>query len=534
MSATPEQKAVAEQTDYDVAKAIRDGKLQSPQKFGEFWLFDLRITGSGAAYRSSIDEYTFRDPAVWLTDDFVERCNGLAVIFEHPEEAGLNSDEYRNRSIGSVVLPYVKGDEVWGVAKIFDEAGATLMQTTHRSTSPGVLTGANNAQVKMPDGEIVLNENAPVVLDHVAVCESGVWDKGGHATGIRNDAMADKKEGEKKYGDVKFADPANDKYPIDTDEHIRAAWDYIHKEKDADKYSADDLAAIKRRIVAAWKDKIDKAGPPEASRKDSDMADDKKPDGEPAEDAVKKDSDISAKLDAICARMDALEKRDAKKDADEPADKKAEDDKKDARKDADEPDDKGDNKDAKKDADGEAKSEDVRATEAALKDARKDTADIDALKAEIDRLKASMAGISREPTIDEREQVGAAYRRADSVYQMLGLRTPEALPGENPIAYRKRLAAKIQHHSKTYGDFRMDSQIDPRAFDLIEREIYADAEKVARTPDDSAPMRLIPHVTQEFGKTYTRFHGDAAAAWAPFMPPVRNRIVKFNQARKGI
>ncbi len=34
-------------------------------------------------------------------------------------------------------------------------------------------------------------------------------------------------EGEKKYGDVKFADPADHKYPIDTDEHIRAAESYI-------------------------------------------------------------------------------------------------------------------------------------------------------------------------------------------------------------------------------------------------------------------------------------------------------------------
>lgn len=72
------------------------------------------------------------------------------------------------------------------------------------------------------------------------------------------------KEGERKYGDVKFADPTNKKYPIDTEEHIRAAWNYIHKAKDSDKYSASEVAAIKRRIVAAWKEKIDKDGPPSA------------------------------------------------------------------------------------------------------------------------------------------------------------------------------------------------------------------------------------------------------------------------------
>lgn len=75
------------------------------------------------------------------------------------------------------------------------------------------------------------------------------------------------KEGESKYGDVKFADEKNNKYPIENEAHIRAAWNYINKEKNAAKYSAEDLASIKGKIVAAWKAKIDKAGPPAAAEK---------------------------------------------------------------------------------------------------------------------------------------------------------------------------------------------------------------------------------------------------------------------------
>lgn len=74
------------------------------------------------------------------------------------------------------------------------------------------------------------------------------------------------KEGEDKYGDVAFADPKNKKYPIDTEEHIRAAWNYINKPKNADKYSSGDVSSIKDRIVAAWKKKIDKDGPPSADK----------------------------------------------------------------------------------------------------------------------------------------------------------------------------------------------------------------------------------------------------------------------------
>jgi predicted nucleic acid-binding Zn-ribbon protein len=71
-------------------------------------------------------------------------------------------------------------------------------------------------------------------------------------------------EGEAKYGDVAYADEKNKKYPIDTPAHIRAAWNYINKASNAGKYDSGDVATIKKKIIAAWKDKIDKAGPPSA------------------------------------------------------------------------------------------------------------------------------------------------------------------------------------------------------------------------------------------------------------------------------
>jgi len=63
---------------------------------------------------------------------------------------------------------------------------------------------------------------------------------------------ADKKHAEKEYGDVAYADETNKKYPIDTEEHIRAAWNYIHQARNAGKYP-DGGKAIKGKIVSAWK-----------------------------------------------------------------------------------------------------------------------------------------------------------------------------------------------------------------------------------------------------------------------------------------
>ena len=80
--------------------------------------------------------------------------------------------------------------------------------------------------------------------------------------------MADTK---KPYGDVTYADPGyqSDKkkrYPLDTEEHIRAAWDYINKPTNCAKYSGGDCAKVKAKIVSAWKAHIDKDGPPSAKK----------------------------------------------------------------------------------------------------------------------------------------------------------------------------------------------------------------------------------------------------------------------------
>lgn len=63
---------------------------------------------------------------------------------------------------------------------------------------------------------------------------------------------------DKPYGDVRYADPGmrGDKarYPIDTDEHIRAAEDYIHHEENERKYSPGDLHHVEDAIDEAAKE----------------------------------------------------------------------------------------------------------------------------------------------------------------------------------------------------------------------------------------------------------------------------------------
>src|SRR6185312_11663118 len=66
------------------------------------------------------------------------------------------------------------------------------------------------------------------------------------AAAIEKAKSSDDSKGD--YGDVEYADPGyqpdgKKRYPIDTAEHIRAAWNYINKKKNADKYTADQAAS---------------------------------------------------------------------------------------------------------------------------------------------------------------------------------------------------------------------------------------------------------------------------------------------------
>ena len=74
-----------------------------------------------------------------------------------------------------------------------------------------------------------------------------------HSTHIDRRDDVNPNEGEHKYGDVEFADPTNNKYPIDTPEHIRAAWSYINHQDNAAKYDKDEVDTIKMRIKRAAK-----------------------------------------------------------------------------------------------------------------------------------------------------------------------------------------------------------------------------------------------------------------------------------------
>jgi hypothetical protein len=90
-------------------------------------------------------------------------------------------------------------------------------------------------------------------------------------------AVADnrKNSAERLEPGVEYADPGyqadgKQRYPIETDRHIRAAWNYINKPGNASRYTGDQRKRIRAAIIAAWKARINNGGPPSA--RDSEKA----------------------------------------------------------------------------------------------------------------------------------------------------------------------------------------------------------------------------------------------------------------------
>lgn len=115
--------------------------------------------------------------------------------------------------------------------------------------------------------EVELFEAGPVVFPAYAETSVGVRsiteeDREALLDEYRRTAEPDDDERaddpKKPYGDVTYADPGYQKdgkkrYPLDSEDHCKAAWSYINMPKNAAKYTPEQLAKIKGKIKAALK-----------------------------------------------------------------------------------------------------------------------------------------------------------------------------------------------------------------------------------------------------------------------------------------
>ena len=466
-------------TETDVAQLMAEDLLPSPQMYANVGLFAIRITGTGLAYRSSIEENVWRDPSLYLNDEFLKRCNGLMVIMDHPETAVLTSKEFKDRAVGSIMLPYIKGDEVWGIAKIYDQDAITEICEGEISTSPSVVfdNTSGNTTLTTENGEPLLIEGVPFLLDHIAIVtkargSKGVWDKGGDATGVllNNQEVSDMNDNTI----APKADAQGDKLDavLAVLGDLAARMDAMEKELPAPPL-----------VTAADK----------KAKKDDDMKKHRKDDDEEAysddeeEEMAKKDDDESEAE----AKKEMMRKVDAKKKH---------------RKDA-----EGSN--PKEHDKGEIKPDDEGEVEhPGHMEFKKDE----------DEEEEAMRKDEEEAAMCD------AQAKADSVFASFGKSASRPLKGEGLMSYRKRLLRGLQAYSDSYKTVNLASIKDAQILSIAEKTIFADALMAARSPSMFGADQLIEiNEKDRAGRTITKFKG-AMEAWLGDFKVPSMRVKEFH------
>ncbi len=488
----------------DIARAIADGRFASPQRYENLWLFAIRITGTGMAYRRALDEFVWRDASLYLNQDFLDRCAGLPVIWEHPAGNVLDRDgkEYRERVIGAVMFAYVVGDEVWAIARINDGDAAKEMDEGS-STSPAVVwrDASVNTELQI-DGKRFLVEGKPSLLDHIAICPLGVWDKGRRPSGVATTAsrgdseMLTKEELEKMLADEakKRADEA------------QASQKVLEAFASTLKSVADSVKAVSARL-----DSEDEKKRSDAAKRRDGFKFSKRGDGED-DDKYKERHDAEEAEYADACRMAG--------DSDDDAKKKAAD----ARRDAEEEEkgeverEKADR--ARKDAEEEAKKKEAadRSDSAALK------ARADALEQQLAELRGQVVARSDADT----NALADVQARADAIEMAYGRRARAPLVGESVVAYKRHFAKLYQSHHPKYKDKDMTAvSADAEVFDVVFDSIIDAATAAARNPARGAPG-TVTMVTRrsDSGHMVNEFHG--STVWMNrFAGPVRQHVKRF-------
>lgn len=269
----------------EVAALIADGTLSSPQFFINMWMFAIRVTGTGVTWRSADQQMAFRNPDDYLTPEFLQRVAGVPLIWLHPEKNKLDSDEFAKRVIGTLTNSWVADNgEVWTIGRVYDAEAAEIMATRQLSTSPTVTYSEAQDSIIKIDGQPLLVEGSPVLLDHVAICEQGVWDKLLAPTGVKSDSIPNEAEKMDEEKIVALINKAIDARMAKADEEKDAkakadAEEAAKKEKaDAEAKEAEEAKAKADAEEKAAKEKADaeakeKADAEEAERMAKEKAD---------------------------------------------------------------------------------------------------------------------------------------------------------------------------------------------------------------------------------------------------------------------
>ena len=153
-----------------------------------FAYIPMRLSGLGIVEREKEGKVTLydRDKEDFTQDSFMKMYANLPICVLHPEHNGNKvalGFDYKDSIIGNTIHSYVKNNEIWVIAKIYDKEALHAIKNNNFSTSPHFVT--QTTEKTLENGDIVLKET-PIYINHLAIVASGFWDKKSKNNSISN------------------------------------------------------------------------------------------------------------------------------------------------------------------------------------------------------------------------------------------------------------------------------------------------------------------------------------------------------------
>lgn len=232
-----------------------------------------RLAGSG---RLNLDSSTGVD-VVWAVVDSaygreyrIGTVNGEDVPKWRAAELGATASltpESANRLVDDLAAAQSKADDLAIEAEDAWDTGEAPTDPVLLGESP-VAEGSVDSAWGPVDWSVYLDDSEPVSyttsfkvgtignLDAVQLDADGLTKLIDGLDAVVSAPAPVQAAASEPYGDVSYADPGyqpdgKKRYPLDTEAHCRNAWSRINAAKNAAKYTADQLAKIKARILAA-------------------------------------------------------------------------------------------------------------------------------------------------------------------------------------------------------------------------------------------------------------------------------------------
>jgi hypothetical protein len=355
-----------------------------------------------------------------------------------------------------------------------------------------------NTEVQI-EGQNFLIEGKPSLLDHIAICPAGVWDKGRTPSGVSTSAVRGDSDNMTK----------EDLEALLKSEAQKRADENAARDKtlaglgEALKSVGDAIGGLKARMDSEDEKKRNDA----KGRRDS-FKFGKRADGED-DDKAKERMDAEEK--AYCdACMEAG-------DSEEDAKKKAADARKDAEND--------DKMEAEREKADKARKDAEEAEKVKADAARADADRSSKLEKELAELRGQMKPMSDA----DMNLLARVQARADSIEMSFGRRARAPMMGESVMSYRRYWANEFKQHDPRYaGKDLTVIAADADLFGVLEEDLFKAAEQAARSPTRGKPGTLTPVKTRsDSGHTIIEYHGSTGPWMNRFAGPVRQYAKRF-------